>query len=126
MICSASRAIGTAPLELLIFAMPLIPTNAYIGPIGGSAPKISRTSWLPTTNDDPGDWWSTPEGSKTTPSCAQRIGQSTFQTSLPRRKSRSSTVSVKPSSQTYDICVVASSYAVTVVVSLPQRAQYGL
>jgi len=96
MIPSASSGIGTAPRELLIFAMPLMPTNAYIGPIGGSAPKTSRTICPPTTNDDPGDWWSTPDGSKATPSNAQRIGQSTFQTSLPLVKVSRSTVSVCP------------------------------
>ena len=54
------------------------------------------TIWPPTTNDEPGRRWSTPEGSKITPSYAQRIGQSTFQTSLPRLNSVSSTVSVCP------------------------------
>ena len=67
--------------------MPLMPTNAYIGPIGCSPPKTSRTICPPTTNEEPGEEWSTPEGSKTTPSYAQRIGQSTFQTSLPRLNS---------------------------------------
>ena len=79
--------------------MPLMPTKAYIGPMGCSAPKISLTSCPPTTNDEPGDWWSTPEGSKTTPSYAQRIGQSTFHTSLPWSNSRSSTVSPCPHAQ---------------------------
>src|SRR3954463_12021283 len=110
MIPNASSGIGTAPFELLIFAMPLIPTNAYIGPIGGSAPKTSRTIWPPTTNDEPGDWWSTPDGSKTTPSYAQRIGQSTFHTSLPRLNPLSRTVSEKAHSvQVYVSSVVSSS-----------------
>src|SRR3954467_9792400 len=55
MIVKASAAIGTAPLELLIFAMPLIPTNAYIGPIGGCPPQISRTSWVPATEHETPD-----------------------------------------------------------------------
>src|SRR5256885_3425771 len=99
MISSASDGVGTPPRELLILAMPVMPTNAYIGPIGGSAPKTSRTIWLPTTYDEPGEEWSTPEGSKTTPSYAQRIGQSTFHTSLPRWWSASRTVSVCPQAQ---------------------------
>src|SRR5262245_57032470 len=99
MIFRASPAVGTPPFELLIFAMPAMPTNAYIGPIGGSAPNTSRTIWPPTTNDEPGDEWSTPDGSKTTPSYAQRIGQSTFHTSLPRVCWESSTVSECPHSQ---------------------------
>lgn len=96
MICRASAAIGTPPLELDILAMPLMPTKAYIGPMGGSAPKISRTSCWPTIHEEPGDWWSTPDGSKSTPLKAQRIGQSTFQTSLPRSNSLSRTVSRLP------------------------------
>ena len=77
--------------------MPLMPTKAYIGPIGCSPPKISRDD-LPADlrSDEPGEEWSTPDGSKTTPSYAQRIGQSTFQTSLPRLNSLSSTVSPCP------------------------------
>ena len=68
MISSASPAVGTPPRELDILAMPVMPTNAYIGPIGCWPPKISLTSWPPTTNEEPGDWWSTPDGSKITPS----------------------------------------------------------
>ncbi len=68
MISRASAGVGTEPRELLILAMPLMPTNAYIGPIGGHPSKISVTRWPPTTNDEPGDWWSTPDGSKCTPS----------------------------------------------------------
>ena len=68
MISSASAGVGTPPRELLILAMPLMPTKAYIGPIGLVPPKISSTSWPPTTQDEPGDWWSTPDGSKMTPS----------------------------------------------------------
>ena len=68
MISNASDGVGTPPRDELILAMPVIPTNAYIGPIGGSASKISRMSWLPTTYDEPGEEWSTPEGSNTTPS----------------------------------------------------------
>src|SRR5512144_1235288 len=101
MICSASAAIGTPPFELLILAMPLMPTKAYIGPIGGSAPNTSRTSWLPTVKLEPGEEWSTPDGSKSTPLKAQRIGQSTFQTSLPRLNSLSRTVSVCPHTHAY-------------------------
>ena len=123
MMASASAGVGTAPRELLILAMPLMPTNAYIGPIGWAPPKISATICPPTTNDEPGDEWSTPDGSKCTPSYAQRIGQSTFQTSLPRLNSLSSTVSVKPSAHSYVSAVVSSSYAVTVVVSLPHWPQ---
>ena len=46
-------------------------------------PKMSSTSECPTVNDEPGVAWSMPAGSKSTCSKAQRIGQSTFQTSLP-------------------------------------------
>src|SRR2546421_6106827 len=99
MISRASAAVGTPPRELLIFAMPLMPTNAYIGPIGGCAPNTSRMICPPTTYDEPGEVWSTPEGSNTTPSYAQRIGQSTFHTSLPRSYSDSRTVSVCPHAQ---------------------------
>ena len=49
MISSASAGVGTPPRELLILAMPLMPTNAYIGPIGWVPPKTSSTSWPPTT-----------------------------------------------------------------------------
>ena len=76
--------------------MPLMPTKAYIGPIGCSPPKTSPTICPPTWKDEPGEEWSTPDGSKTTPSYAQRIGQSTFQTSLPRLNSLSRTVSEMP------------------------------
>src|SRR3954465_11925248 len=96
MISRASPGVGTPPLLDDIFAMPLMPTNAYIGPIGCSPPKID-TIWPPTWNDEPGNEWSTPDGSKITPSYAQRIGQSTFHTSLPRLNSLSRTVSVWPS-----------------------------
>lgn len=67
-----------------------------MGPIGCTPSKMSRTICPPTTNDDPGEEWSTPLGSKITPSYAQRMGQSTFQTSLPRLNSLSRTVSPKP------------------------------
>src|SRR5215831_18154524 len=117
MISSASDGVGTPPRELLILAMPLIPTNAYIGPIGCGAPNISVTICPPTTKDDPGEEWSTPDGSKTTPSYAHRMGQSTFHTSLPWWCSDSRTVSVCPQTQVYESSVVASSYAVTVVMS---------
>src|SRR3712207_6546642 len=110
MIARASAGVGTAPRELDIFAMPLMPTKAYIGPMGCSPPKISATIWPPTTNEEPGDEWSTPDGSKCTPSYAHRIGQSTFHTSLPRLNSLSSTVSVNPSAHTYVIAVVSWSY----------------
>ena len=127
MISSASAAIGTRPLELDIFDIPLMPTNAYIGPIGRSPPKISDTSCPPTTHDDPGEWWSTPAGSNTTPSYTQRIGQSTFHTSLPWWNSDSRTVSACPhEAQVYRSSVVSSSYDVTVVVSRSQEVQYGL
>src|SRR4051794_24893289 len=96
MIFSASPGVGTPPLEEDIFAMPLMPTKAYIGPMGCAPSKTSRTICPPTTNDEPGEEWSTPDGSKITPSYAQRIGQSTFQTSLPRLNSLSRTVSPKP------------------------------
>lgn len=99
MIFRASPGVGTPPLEEDIFAIPEMPTNAYIGPIGWTPSKISRTIWPPTTNDEPGEEWSTPLGSKITPSYAQRIGQSTFQTSLPRLNSLSRTVSAKPHSE---------------------------
>ena len=59
---------GTEPRELDIFAWPVIPTNAYIGPIGASPPKTSSTISPPTWYDGPGDEWSTPDGSKCTPS----------------------------------------------------------
>src|SRR3954469_453705 len=110
MISSASAAVGTPPFDELILAMPLMPTKAYMGPIGGSEPKTSRTMHPPTTNDEPGEEWSTPDGSKMTPSYAHRIGQSTFQTSLPRLNSLSRTVSENPQAlQVYDSSVVASS-----------------
>lgn len=48
--------------------MPLMPTKAYMGPMGWTPSKISRTIWPPTTKEEPGEEWSTPEGSKTTPS----------------------------------------------------------
>ncbi len=99
MISSASAGVGTPPFEEDILAMPLMPTKAYIGPIGCRPSKTSRTIWPPTTYEEPGEEWSTPLGSKTTPSYAQRIGQSTFQTSLPRSCSRSSTVSSCPQTQ---------------------------
>ena len=54
-------------------------------------PKMSSTSECPTVNDEPGVAWSMPAGSKSTCSKAQRIGQSTFQTSFPS-KSEESTV----------------------------------
>src|SRR5262245_55716167 len=100
MMDSASDGVGTPPRELLILAMPLMPTNAYIGPMGWTPPKISRTIWPPTTNEEPGELWSTPDGSKITPSYAQRMGQSTFHTSLPRVCSLSSTVSEWPQAHT--------------------------
>ena len=55
MISSASDGVGTLPLELDIFAMPLMPTKAYIGPMGCSPPNISRINSPPTTKDEPGD-----------------------------------------------------------------------
>ena len=99
MISSASDGVGTPPRELLILAIPVMPTNAYIGPIGGGDPNTSETIWPPTTKDDPGDEWSTPDGSKTTPSYAHRIGQSTFHTSLPWWYSDRRTVSACPQAQ---------------------------
>src|SRR6185436_8076925 len=99
MMDSASTAVGTPPLELDILAMPLMPTKAYIGPIGCSAPNTAVTICPPTTNDDPGEEWSTPDGSNTTFSYAHRIGQSTFHTSLPRLCSLSRMVSVCPHTQ---------------------------
>src|SRR6185369_2490055 len=96
MISSASAAVGTPPFEELILAMPLMPTKAYMGPIGGSDSKTSRTMNPPTTKDDPGEEWSTPDGSKVTPSYAHRIGQSTFHTSLPLVNSLRYTVSENP------------------------------
>ncbi len=94
MIAKASAGVGTAPRELLILAMPLVPTNAYIGPMGCRPPKTSSTRSPPTSNDEPGEEWSTPDGSKTTPSNAQRIGQSTFHASLPWVNRLRCTVSV--------------------------------
>ena len=126
MMRSASAGIGTPPRELLIFAMPLAPTNAYIGPIGGSAPNTSRTSCDPTMNDDPGDVWSTPDGSNTTPSYAHRIGQSTFQTSLPWLYPVNGAVCAWPHAQVNDSTVVSSWYPVTVVASVLHTGQYGL
>lgn len=67
MIFSASAGVGTPPLLEDILAMPLMPTKAYIGPIGCSPPKMC-TIWPPTWKDEPGEEWSTPEGSKMTPS----------------------------------------------------------
>ena len=68
MMPSACAGVGTPPFELLILAMPAMPTNAYIGPIGCVPPKTSPTRRPPTTYDDPGEEWSTPDGSKATPS----------------------------------------------------------
>ena len=65
--------------------------------------------WLPTTKDDPGEEWSTPDGSKTTPSYAQRIGQSTFHTSLPWFSSARRMVPACPHAQVYRSSVVPSS-----------------
>ncbi len=48
--------------------MPVMPTKAYIGPIGCSPPKISADDLAADRNDEPGDEWSTPDGSKITPS----------------------------------------------------------
>ncbi len=67
MICSASAGVGTPPLDEDILAMPLMPTKAYIGPIGCLPPKMP-TICPPTWNEEPGEEWSTPLGSKTTPS----------------------------------------------------------
>lgn len=92
MIRRASDAVGTPPLLLDILAMPLMPTKAYMGPMGCLPPK-RPTICPPTWKLEPGEEWSTPLGSKTTPSCAQRMGQSTFQTSLPRLNSLRRTVS---------------------------------
>jgi hypothetical protein len=55
-ISRASAGVGTLPRELDILAIPLMPTNAYIGPIGCQPPKISLTRRPPTTNEDPGAW----------------------------------------------------------------------
>src|SRR5512138_3780955 len=102
-------AMGTPPLELDILAMPLMPTNAYIGPIGASVPKTVRTSWPPTWYEEPGEEWSTPDGSNSTPSYAHRIGQSTFHTSFPRLCSARRTVSLWPQTEhTYVSSVVSS------------------
>ena len=49
MMPSACAGVGTPPFELLIFAMPAMPTNAYIGPIGCLPPKTSPTIRPPTT-----------------------------------------------------------------------------
>ena len=68
MIFSASAGVGTPPLEEDILAMPEMPTKAYIGPIGCSPPKIGPTICPPTWKDEPGEEWSTPDGSKITPS----------------------------------------------------------
>jgi hypothetical protein len=106
--------------------MPLTPTNAYIGPIGWSALNTSRMICPPTTNDDPGDVWSTPDGSNTTPSYAHRIGQSTFQTSLPWLYSLKGAVCACPHAQVNDSTVLSSSYPVTVVKSVLHTGQYGL
>src|SRR5215467_2475630 len=109
MISMASAGVGTPPRELDIFAMPATPTNAYIGPIGCTPPKTAPTISPPTWNDEPGDEWSTPLGSKSTPSYAHRIGQSTFHTSLPLWWSRSRTVPRWPYAHVYVSSVVASS-----------------
>ncbi len=109
MIFSASAGVGTPPREEDIFAMPEMPTKAYMGPIGCLPSKIP-TICPPTWKLDPGEEWSTPLGSKITPSYAQRMGQSTFQTSLPRLNSVSRTVSAKPHAvQVYASSVLSSS-----------------
>lgn len=68
MIFSASPGVGTPPLLLDILAMPLMPTKAYMGPMGCLPPKMLPTICPPTWNEDPGEEWSTPLGSNTTPS----------------------------------------------------------
>ncbi len=68
MIFSASAGVGTPPLLLDILAMPEMPTKAYMGPMGCTPSKTSRTICPPTTKEEPGEEWSTPLGSKTTPS----------------------------------------------------------
>src|SRR5579863_2465764 len=82
-ISSASPGVGAPPRELLIFADPVVPTKEYAKCSGASASKISETSSAPTVKLEPGVEWSTPAGSNVTCSYAQRIGQSTFQTSFP-------------------------------------------
>ncbi len=89
--------------------------------------KIFSTSSWPTVNDEPGVAWSMPAGSKSTCSNAQRIGQSTFQTSLPSFWVARLVTPTNPHDwQVYDRSVVSSSYAVMWVVSRPHSRQYGL
>lgn len=64
-------------------------------------------------------------GPKVTPSNAQRIGQSTFQTSFPPSVSASANPPPWPHSHRYSMAVLASSKLVTVVESRPQISQYG-
>jgi len=56
---------------------------------GWTPSKISRTIWPADDEDEPGEEWSTPEGSKMSPRTPSAMGQSTFQTSLPRLNSLS-------------------------------------
>src|SRR5262249_45708763 len=62
---------------------PASATNEYTIDSGARPPYSSATSARPTVKLPVGAWWSSPAGSNETPSCAQRIGQSTFHTSLP-------------------------------------------
>ncbi|MBD0688368.1 hypothetical protein BG452_00915 [Streptomyces sp. CBMA123] len=120
-----SIGVGTPPFDEDIFAMPLIPTKLYPRYDGGNPSKTSRTSCDPTVNDEPGEEWSTPPASKVTPSKAQRIGQSTFQTSFPLSVSDNAKPPSWLQSHRYRICVLASSKLMTTVESRSQTSQYG-
>lgn len=89
---------GAPPREPLIFAIPRTPTNEYGRYTGALPPNTVATSSRPTEKEEPGLEWSLPPASKSTPSNAQRIGQSTFQTSFPPWSVLRSTVSVCPQS----------------------------
>src|SRR5215213_878063 len=71
--CRASEGVGTAPAELLILAIPVMPTKEYGWYIGGRPPNTGPTICPPTVKLEPGEEWSLPPASKSTPSKAQRI-----------------------------------------------------
>ncbi len=114
---NASSAVVAPQADDDIFCTPANPTKAYPNGPARGIPKSSWTSSWPTVKDDPGVTWSMPAGSKSTFSNAQRIGQSTLQTSLPSFWVARLVMSVYPQVEEYVRSVVASSYAVTVVVS---------
>src|SRR4249920_2058860 len=78
----ATCGVALVPADDEIFVRPAMPTKLYSVNDGAFPPKISGAICLPTVKLLPGAAWSSPPGSKSTPSNTHRIGQSTFQTSL--------------------------------------------